>query len=209
MLGQKFVYSHVTDDDRSSAIKQALDLLVKARLCHKITASSANGIPLGAQTKDKFFKVILLDVGLVSALQDLRLTKRMQLQAIKLANQGGISEQFVGQSLRCLEPFYIDPSLYYWTRQHKGGSSEIDYMLQHNNEIIPIEVKSGSTGSLKSLHVFMAQKKLERAIRINADLPSIVTVDMQTPTRQTAHYQLLSLPLYMVGQLHRLLNDTE
>jgi len=67
--------------------------------------------------------------------------------------------------------------------------------------VIPIEVKSGTTGSLKSLHLFMALKKLSVAVRINSAIPNSTLVSI----KNQADYRLLSIPFYLIGELHRLL----
>ncbi len=68
-------------------------------------------------------------------------------------------------------------------------------------------MKAGRTGTLESLHLFMAERELPRAVRFNADRPSLTSVDMRTTTGRPARYQLLSLPFYLGGRLHRLVSD--
>ncbi|MDF1827382.1 MAG: DUF4143 domain-containing protein [Legionellaceae bacterium] len=131
-----------------------------------------------------------------------------RLDDLTWVNKGGLSEQVVGQLLKALEPSYKEAHLYYWLREQKGSSAEIDYLLQHEGRIIPIEVKAGSTGSLKSLHYFMHVKGLKQAVRINADHPSAVVVDTKIHTGEAVKYLLLSLPFYLIGQLHRLLDTS-
>ena len=149
--------------------------------------------------------MISLDVGLVSAMLGLNLNQTRSTEDINLINNGGAAEQVTGQLLRTIDPYYIDPKLYYWIREKKCSSAEVDYLIQHNNMIIPIEVKSGSTGSLKSLHLLMATKKLSLAIRINTDKPSTVNIDMKTNKGDPVKYKLLSIPHYLCGQLNRLI----
>ena len=67
----------------------------------------------------------------------------------------------------------IEPALYCWHREEAGSNAEIDYVIQHANQVLPVEVKAGSTGSLKSLHLFMDLKKFPRALRINSDKPRV------------------------------------
>ncbi|HSW71149.1 MAG TPA: AAA family ATPase, partial [Gammaproteobacteria bacterium] len=78
-------------------------------------------------------------------------------------------------------------------------------MIQHANEVVPIEVKAGSTGSLKSLHLFMGLKKLKRAVRVNSDFPSKTEIKMKDSLGNLVSYDLLSIPFYLIGQVHRLL----
>ncbi len=205
LLGEKFKYSRVNSEVQSIALKSALALLTQARICHPIYSCAANDLPLAAEIDSKTFKVILLDVGLASIALGLNLQQIDSLNDINLVNKGGISEQVVGQLLRTIEPPYINPHLYYWNRDKKGASSEIDYIIQHENGLLPIEVKSGTTGSLKSLHLFMHLKQLPQALRINSDLPSQVRVKTLLTNGVQVEYQLCSIPFYLLGQIHRLL----
>ena len=205
LLGKKFVYSHVNRDVSSASLKHALDLLTKARVCSKVSACSANGIPIAAGVKKNYFKMIFLDVGLVSSLLGLRMHQLMHGHDILLINNGAIAEQVTGQLLRTIEPMYMEPLLYYWMRDENRSSAEVDYVIQQQTIIVPIEVKAGSSGHLKSLHLFMALKKLAVAIRINADLPSVAQINTSTLLNVTANYTLISLPFYLLGQLNRLL----
>lgn len=206
-LGEKFVYSRVNPTIQTSAIKTALDLLCKARISHRVTSCAANGIPLQAELNDKFFKMIFLDVGLCSAALGLTLDQVFSLQDIFLINNGAIAEQVVGQLLRTIAPYYSEPMLTYWHREEKGSNAEVDYVIQHGNKVIPIEVKAGSTGSLKSLHLFMGQKGFSNALRVNSDFPSAVQVETKNKQSMSIQYKLISLPFYLVGQTHRLLNN--
>lgn len=203
LLGKKFKYSSANKDARIESLKKALDLLCKARVCHKVVSSSANGIPIGADIKENIFKIVFLDVGLVSAAMGLSFAEVSKSDGLKLVNEGGIAEQLVGQLLRTITPYYIDPKLYYWVREKSGAESEIDYLIQYNAEIVPIEVKSGTTGTLRSLHTFMSAKGLRRAFRLNADYPSVIDVKVKDHTGALIKYELISLPLYFAEQIYR------
>ena len=67
--------------------------------------------------------------------------------------------QIEGQRLRTINAPYIEPALYCWHREEPGSNAEIDYIIQHGNVVVPVEIKAGSAGSLKSLHLFMQLKK--------------------------------------------------
>ncbi len=206
MLGQKFKYSKVNNHAQSSTVKQALDLLVTARIIHKIMACDVTGLPLKATTNQKMFKAILLDIGLTSALLKLTLQAEMLNDEFALDNSGGVAEQFVGQALLAAQPFYQEPEIYYWVREQKNSAAEVDYIIQHAAKIIPVEVKAGKTGTLRSLHQLMALRGLDLAVRFNNDLPSIVDVTPVGITNAKA-FKLLSLPFYLTGQLPRLLDS--
>ena len=206
MLGGKFVFSRVNSSIQSSTIKQVLDLLGKARICHSVWSCLANGVPLAADIREKYFKEIFLDTGLCSAALGLSLNHINAANEIIMINNGNMAEQVVGQLLRTIDPPYIEPTLYYWHREETGSNAEIDYIIQHGNNVIPVEVKAGSTGSLKSLHLFMGLKKFSVAIRINSDLPSQTKVDVKNYAGNSVKYILISIPFYLTGQTHRLLD---
>ncbi len=202
-LGQKLFYSRVNPSGQS--IKHALDLLCKARLCHRVRSTVANGLPLGAELQERYSKVIHLDVGLCSKALGLSLDQLVMIHELNLINKGGIAEQVVGQLLRTRAPVYVEPSLYYWNRTEKGASAEVDYLIDHKTTIIPIEVKAGSTGTLKSLHLFMKLKQLGTAVRINSGPPQRTNIQIKDGD-STYDYTLLSLPFYLIGELTRLLD---
>jgi uncharacterized protein len=204
-LAQKFVYRRANPNQHSTSLHHALTLLNRARIAHEVASCHANGIPLAAELNDRYFKEILLDVGLCSAQLGLTLNAIQSTKEINLINSGGIAEQVVGQLLRTIFPHYIDPALYCWMRMDAGSTSEVDYILQHKTHVIPLEVKAGKTGSLKSLHYFMARKGFNLAVRINSDYPSVVEVNMKDTSGNPVRYTLLSIPFYLLEQIHRLL----
>jgi len=199
-IGNKVVYSHINSNARLASLKQIFTLITKARVVHKVRASSGNSIPLAAEASDKYIKAISLDVGLMNSILGINLNDFKSVGDIDFINKGSVAEQVVGQLLRTIDPYYVEPALYYWQRNQSGSNAEIDYLIQHHSTIIPIEVKAGTKGAMQSLHLFMKLKKLPRAVRLSSNMPSKMTVG-----GDTAKYQLLSLPIYMIGQLRRLL----
>jgi hypothetical protein len=207
-LGEKFVYTRVNPALSIPTIKHSLDLLCKAKICHRVLSTSANGLPLASEIHNKHFKVVFLDVGLCSAALGLSMAQLNVIEEVTLINNGGIAEQVIGQLLRTISPLYVEPALYYWQRHEKNAAAEIDYVIPYQNQVIPIEVKAGRTGSLKSLHVFMQSKQLQRAVRFNSDIPTIADVAVKDHLGNPIHYQLYSLPFYLIGQLERLLRTS-
>ncbi len=126
---------------------------------------------------------------------------------LTLVNAGAVAEQFIGQHLLYLNPSYQEPQLYYWVREKKSSSAEVDYAINIGPRIIPIEVKAGKSGILRSLHYFLREKKLNLGVRFNAHLPQITQEKSILADGSHIQYQLLSLPLYFVGQLKRLLTQ--
>jgi len=205
-IGKKVKYANIDRDTRSSYLKESFYRLEFARLVHGIRHTSASGIPLVNHVNENIYKPLFLDIGLANHLCGIRL---IELEKILTSYEGAMAEQFIGQELLTINPPYIDPELYYWTREEKNSNAEIDYVYQHNNSIYPIEVKAGKTGSLKSLHVYLSEKKLNVGIRFNLDLPSVGKFRTKVSARNRLdeiEYTLISLPLYMCFNLPELLN---
>src|SRR5690606_32562015 len=98
---------------------------------------------------------------------------------------------------------------YYWRRDESGSSAELDYIMQHKNKVIPIEVKAGAAGKLKSLHLFMGLKKYTTAVRVNSGKPCVTAIETKNTNSELIEYNLLSIPFYLLGQLHRLLGGDQ
>lgn len=205
MLGRIFKYARVADGERSTAIRQTLELLCRAKLATRVQAASGMGLPLGGDTRERIFKVIFLDSGLMCAALGLTLERASDLAGLVLVNAGGLAEQAVGQCLRSSLPHFAERALYFWSSERHGAVAEVDYLIQHGTRIVPVEVKAGTTGSLKSLHHFMARRDLQLAVRVNADLPSVTEVDVRTTEGVGVRYRLLSIPFYLAGQMSRVL----
>jgi uncharacterized protein len=199
-LGKKFVYARIRDGVKQHQAKNALDLLIKARVCHIVQHTSANGLPLGGEVKDSFRKVILNDIGLFHALMRTPAQETFpSWDSMAPHVRAQMTEQIVGQQLRQHGPLGGDgPRLYYWQREG-GRPGEIDYMLQIDGHIVPLELKSGATGSMKSLHQFMLDKQLNYAIRFDSNPPSQFDVSVKTTQGDSVQYRLLSLPSYFSG----------
>jgi predicted AAA+ superfamily ATPase len=82
-----------------------------------------------------------------------------------LINKGNLAELHVGLELLKSGTFYNKNSLYYWQREAKNSQAEVDYVIQIQNQIVPIEVKAGTRGSMQSLFIFLEEKKCEFGIR--------------------------------------------
>lgn len=173
-----------------------------------VAHTTGDGLPLGAQSNEKFFKALMVDVGLISAQLGLSSAKPLKTGDTVLVNKGGLAEQFVGQQLRSAQATAADPQLFYWQRTG-GRLGEIDYILQHGNAIVPVEVKSGAAGRMKSLHQFMAEKKLSLAVRFDANPPTVADLDIKTTLGQPVNFRLLSLPLYLAERVGALIDELQ
>ncbi|MCK5211028.1 MAG: ATP-binding protein, partial [Cyclobacteriaceae bacterium] len=137
-IGEQIKYSQLAENYSNPTIKKAFELLETARLFTKVRAVSPGGIPLGANASDKKFKVVFLDIGMLSNLSGFYSDKTVSKQKLIASFRGKMAEQFVGQELRAS----VHEDLYYWSRDVPGSSAETDYFIEKEGEIIPIEVKS-------------------------------------------------------------------
>ena len=209
LLTEKIKYVNIIPDEKTTNLAACLELLELAGVTHRIYHTAANGIPLGAEKKERDFKLLFLDVGMASTILGVRLNEIYLAENPMTVNKGALSEQFIGQHLLHARKPFITPEIYFWNRQKKNSTAEVDYIHSIGQNVIPVEVKSGKTGTLKSLHQFLMEKKSQLAVRFNADLPSIGKFTLLLPESGEMEYQLISLPLYMVGQLNRILSEQE
>ena len=203
IIGKKTKYASISREHKSALLKTALSQLEAARVLYRVHHSAANGIPLRAEKKERDFKLLFLDTGLMMRALGSNLIDLLE-NGIMLANKGALAEQFIGQQWLSQYESYTEPELFYWRREKGGASSELDYLFQIDGRIIPVEVKSGKTGTLKSLHVFVSDKGSELGVRFNQDLPSLTDVISRIPGRQEHMFKLMSLPLYLVTEIPRL-----
>lgn len=205
LLGRKLIYTHVSQEEKSRDVSAAFDLLRLARIVAKVRHSPANGIPIGFGADDRTFKPLYLDVGLACRALGLKLTDFRLPSDVLLENRGALCEQFVGQHLLFSGDEYEEPVAYCWMREGDNASAEVDYLVQYGTDIIPVEVKSGKSGTMKGLHFFLNEKHRAFAVRLNADKPSYIPdAHVKDTLGRACRFALLSIPLYMVCQLERL-----
>ena len=186
--------------------KQALERLAAARLCHIIPHSGANGIPLAAEANHRIRKVALLDVSLAHGLWNTPAGRSFpRRDELSPTIRGGLAEQIAAQQLRIAagDPTFAG-QVHHWRREG-GRNAEIDYLLEVGARILPVEVKSGSAGGMKSLHQFMFEKRLPLSVRLGGNPPSLQVIDVRTTRGERVRYRLLDLPHYFTWRLPRLL----
>jgi len=205
IIGKKMVYSQIDRHEKSRDLKASVELLKLAKVIYNVHHTSANGIPLRAEASEKAYKPLLLDIGLLCQACGLNLLDFNRYDDILLVNSGALCEQFVGQQLLANMPLFKEPELFYWMRENPQSAAEVDFVIAQRNQVIPVEVKAGKTGSLKSMHRFLYEKERKISVRFNSDIPSIFEGSTKLAGGGSINYKLISLPLYMSGQLQRLL----
>jgi len=168
----KFVFEHAAPGRPSLDVRQALDLLIMAGLVHPVTHTSANGIPLGAEKNVKFRRIIPCDTGIFLQALGLR-AEILPTADFSAVNRGSLAEIFTGLELIKAASCYRPQELFCWQRSAGAGSSQgnaqVDFLVQKGSNIIPIEVKAGTQGSMQSLRLFMKEKHIEKGIRTSLE----------------------------------------
>jgi predicted AAA+ superfamily ATPase len=203
--GKKIKYVNIDREARSVNLKEAFYKLEMSRVIHLVKHTSSSEIPLTTYLSSDIFKAFFVDIGLVNHLCKIELIDPLKILTI---HEGAIAEQFAAQELLSISPSYAEPQLFYWVREEKNANAEVDFLFQFANSIYPVEVKAGKTGTLKSMHVYLFEKNLTTGIRFNADIPSLSEFKTKAGTngkRSEISIRLLSLPLYMISQLPRLM----
>lgn len=209
-VGQQFSHKQAQEIAQQSSgdnrqLNTAIEHFQAARLFYRVLHSHADAVPLGAETKIRISKFLFLDIGLLLAAQNIPAQSLMHAP-LELANRGLLAEQFVGQQLLYAKPPYVNPELYYWQPPKAEGQAEVDFLFTQGNTIIPVEVKAGSTGTIKSLHTFVIKKQSERAIRISSAKPSVEALEARL-MQQVKAFRLYNIPFYLVNRLEQLLAD--
>lgn len=155
LLGKKFKYNSIPGEFRARELRPSLELLEKAGIVHKITHSSGQGIPLAASAKEETFKLVFLDIALSQTILDVDPGSWLLDPKFNFINKGPLTEAFIGQELLAYSVPDRKNRLFYWHREDRSSNAEVDYLFQQGPTVIPVEVKSGSTGSLKSLRLFL------------------------------------------------------
>jgi predicted AAA+ superfamily ATPase len=171
-IGKQIKYARLAEEYSNPTLKKAFDALCMAQVIRRVPSVDPSGLPLGATASAKLFKAIMLDIGLMRHLSGMPNDIEYAKTDLLAIYRGALAEQFVGQEMLVSQ----QGDLYYWDRQTKGSSAEVDYLAVMNGKIHPVEVKSGAAGSLKSLHLFLASypesgKALVFSDRPYADLP--------------------------------------
>ena len=207
---KKFVYSRVPGEYKTAEVKKALDLLIKAGILIPVTHSSGNGLPLGDESDESIRKILLLDTGLLLRLLNMTMgdTSAITAQiltatAADLVNKGPMAEMLAGLELL----HYLTPNLhhdlYYWVRQAKNATAEIDYLLSRDMKVLPFEVKAGVQGGMKSLWDFMREKKLDQAVRCsleNFGKFDYIDAEAEGAVRHVEVYPLYALSQFVMGE---------
>jgi len=203
-IGRKFVYSQVGGGYSAHEVKKALEMLILAGIITPVTQTNANGLPLGSEADPTYRKMLLLDSGLLLRWLDMTgdisaLTAQILTQnPTDLVNKGALTEMIAGLELLRYRTPNMRHELFYWMRKAKNAQAEVDYLVPYQSAVLPIEVKAGTQGGMKSLWLFMREKKLKNAVRASLENFGVFTY---TDTEDKAERTVRVCPLFALSQM--------
>ncbi len=186
--GKKITYSRINPDAKAREVRSAIELLEGAQVIQRVFQTSPAGLPLGAGMRPKAFKALFLDVGLMQVLLGSQ-SSLLQASDLLSIHSGAIAEQVVGQELLAYQDPYEKPALYYWAREKRTSSAEIDYLIDQGGTVVPIEVKAGKSGRLKSMQIVLESFSLNQGVQISSG------------NFNSSDPNILQIPLYAIGRL--------
>jgi uncharacterized protein len=186
--GGKYIYSKAGQLSNPAQAKEAIDLLEMAGLIYKVYHTSGEGVPLGVGVNYKKFKVLLHDIGIFQQLSGLRLSELLIANNVDMLNKGNIAEAFAGLEMMKYSNVLEKRQLYYWHREKRGSTAEVDYLTEQKGYVIPVEIKSGSTGKMQSMYRFLDEKNAPWGIRLSLE-------------NFTVYDRIRVIPLYAVSNI--------
>jgi predicted AAA+ superfamily ATPase len=166
--GRKFVYTKASEQIKDYQAKEALELLILAGWVLPVTHTSANGIPIGAEADFKKRKMLMLDTGIFQRILGLNQADLyLQPNAIFI-NKGTLAEHLWGLEYIKYQMPDAYPDLYYWHREGKSNA-EVDFVVQKDGGLIPIEIKASGRGSMQSIRLFLEEKKCPWGYRFSTE----------------------------------------
>ena len=178
----------------SREMGEVLRILEKAMLIHLVYPTTQTSLPFLPDIK-KSPRLHILDTGMLNFFAGIQ---KLVFGSADLNSmyQGHIAEHIVGQEFLANQPSLLEP-LRFWVREKKGSVAELDYLYGVDGEMFPVEVKSGATGTLRSLHLYMENSECNMAIRLYSGPFEINNIKTSIGKK----YKLLNLPYYLAGKL--------
>lgn len=193
-VGEKIIYTKLDLESHSRDIKRVVELLIDSRVILSCIHSDGNTPPLLGESDSRVFKTYFLDIGLLNALLKLDYAVLDSEFKNNFNTRGIIAEQFVAQHLNFFQGPALSPQLFYHLRDKGSQKAEIDFLIESNGKIYPIEVKSAAAGHLKSLKYFCLSRASEICFKVCLDEFSI-------KSDFAAKSKLVVIPLYAIEYL--------
>jgi predicted AAA+ superfamily ATPase len=185
---KKFIFNDVSKNATASTFETSLGWLQACGLVHKVSRISKAALPLKGYKKESAFKLFLCDIGLLSAMSVLDTKVLLEGDALFTEYKGALTEQYVCQEMKLFEKAEIA----YWTND--SATAEVDFVLQLESNIIPLEVKASTNLKAKSLSVY--REKFKPKTEIRTSLADYKKTD-----------RLFDIPLYAIGELREIVKN--
>ncbi len=194
LVGDRCKYSNINPDVQSRDLKDAINLLCEAKCLHPVYHSSGQGLPLETQKNAKKFKLLFMDLGLMQ--RSLGIDSQVMFDKDILSiHRGSMAEQYIGQQLIAGTKPYEEGRMFFWARDSRNSRAEVDYLLTLGAEILPVEVKAGKTGRLKSMRLFLDE---------HPESPFGIRFSQH---ELSWNNRILSIPLYLAEHWERLAEE--
>jgi uncharacterized protein len=201
-FGTRYKVRNLGPGERDVPLTRALELLERAMVIHRVVPTASHTLPFIPRARAAR-KLLPLDIGLALSQLGVRV-EQLVGRACETLLEGRIAEAFVGVQLLAANPEQ-PRALYFWTREGRAKSNaEVDYLISGSSGVLPVEVKSGAAGSLKSLHQFLAHAGLEEGVRLSATPGAVEDLEVKLSGGASLRYRLRSLPLYLAELLPNL-----
>ena len=205
-VGKKITYSKLSPTNTAAKVNKHIKHLEQALIVKKCMHTSAQYPPLKSGINEKIFKLIVLDVGLLQTQLGVSIADIKSSSDVNKLAKGELAEQYIGQQILALKPFFIKPQLYHWSRTAHGSEAEVDYLIEFNGNIYPLEVKAGTSNTMRSLKLLQIEKKFPIAFRFySGEAKQEKHIVLINDNKFT--YTLISLPHYACNQLKSVLEE--
>ncbi|MBI5219919.1 MAG: ATP-binding protein [Bacteroidia bacterium] len=184
-VGSQTKYSGLTNGFSNPTIKKAYHSLALAKVIIQVKSVNPPVIPFETSASDKIFKTLILDIGIMNYLSGMPVLKEYLKEDISALYRGALAEQFAGQELMA-----STGHLYYWARNEKSSTAEVDYIIQKDGKVIPVEVKSADKGKFVSLGMFMDAYKSKEGYVLSTRKYAV-----------SSRGKIKFIPLYYAGHL--------
>jgi predicted AAA+ superfamily ATPase len=195
--GEKIKFSQIDNQVTALALRKAIDLLIKAKVIIPVYHSSCSSLPISSFVDESVFKLYFLDSGLALCAQGY--DENEDISDV----DGFIFEQGVAQQLFYREQGEKKPELFYWLKDKTPGKAEVDFVVQIGREVYPVEVKSGTSGSLKSLWFMFKDKKINQGVHISSR-PFLCTTRNYGKDQSA---KIFEIPHYLIERIIFLLKE--
>lgn len=203
-LGKKTIFQNIDREAKARDTRKILELFFDAKIFLPVYHAECSGLPLISSMDSSLYKLYFLDVGLLNS--KLQLEDLSSFANVSSASRGILLEQFAAQHLNIFNSYRQEPSLLYWLRDKASNKAEVDFVKQMKNQIVPIEVKSSFNAKAKSLNVFMQEKHVTKAVKLNLEIykKDIINKDISTKgSDKNLDIEIIYYPIWAIENLSK------